>query len=268
MRRIRWAAAATAPFLLWPLAALWQASLRNPAHPTGWVLLAIVVALALFGLRKRVPVLRLGSAQAWLRLHLALGWAAAVAFLLHAGPTPPAGAIEALLYWLFVAVALSGVVGIAFSRLLPMRLAAAPGEEVLFERIPALREALRREVEEEVLACVEEGQGRALAGFYTVRLLPWFSGPRHVLEHCLDLERSLGMLLDEVSALERYASPRERDALVRIADRVERKDALDFRYAQHLLLRAWLLVHAPITWALLAAAGLHAALSLLFRGAP
>jgi hypothetical protein len=266
--RSRWVAAALAPFLLWPLSATWDASLRDPARPTGWLLLAFVVGLALFGIRRRVPVLRLGSARAWLRLHLALGWSAVVAFLFHAGATPPDGVLDLALYLLFLVVALSGAVGLAFDRLLPVRLAAAAGEQVLFERIPAMRETLRREVEREVLACVEEGQGRALANFYTARLLPWFAGPRHVIEHWLDLERSRNALLSDIRALGRYASPREREALLRIAANVERKDALDFRHSQHLLLRSWLLVHAPASWALILAGGLHALLAELFRGGP
>jgi len=230
--------------------------------------LCLVAALALFGARKRVPVVRLGSASSWLSMHLTLGWAVVVAFLFHAGGAPPRGILDLTLYWLFAVAAVSGIVGFAFELLLPVRLAVAGGDEIPFERIPAQRERLRREVEEEILACAGEGQGRALADFYQARLLPWFSGPSQLVEHWLDLERTQRALLIGLGALERYASPREREALDRIAARIEKKDALDFRHAQHLLLRSWLLVHVPVTWALIAAGALHATLAILFQGKP
>lgn len=259
------AAIVVAPVALALDLALRDLELRPRAYVSGGWLLAVVLGLALFGARKKLPVLPLGSARAWLRVHVFGGLAAIALFGLHVGWRVPDGGLEGALAALFVAVAASGVVGLALSRLLPLRLATR-GESLLFERIPAAREALRREIGDLVVGSVEAGGANPLADFHEHRLVRFMAGPRNLLAHWMDLERPRRRLLAELDALERYASPREREVLDQIAARVQRKDDLDFQHAQQVLLKYWLFVHVPLTWALLVVAAAHVLLALGFRG--
>jgi len=242
-----------------------DAQLRSGAYVSGAWLLALVVGLALLGARKKIPVLPLGSARAWMRLHLWGGLSAVALFGVHVGWRVPNGALECALAALFVAVAGSGFVGLALSRLLPVRLTTR-GEAPLFERIPAERAALGREVADLALGAASAGGASLLADLYERRLLHYFSGPRHVLAHWMDLESPRRRIVAEVEALERYASPPERETLAEIVERLQRKDDLDFQHAQLLLLKYWLFVHVPLTWALLLVAAVHVLLTLGFRG--
>jgi hypothetical protein len=239
--------------------------LRSQAYASGWWLLAAVIGLALFGARKKLPVLPLGSARAWLRVHAFGGVAAVALFGMHVDWRVPDGALEGLVATLFAIVAASGVVGMALSRLLPLRLTTR-GESLLFERIPAAREALRREIGDLVVDAAEAGDARLLADFHEHRLVHFLAGPRNVVAHWLDLERPRRRLLAELGALARYASPREREVLDGIAARVRRKDDLDFQHAQQVLLKYWLFAHVPLTWALLVVTAAHVLLALGFRG--
>jgi hypothetical protein len=184
--------------------ALRDAQLRSRADLSGWWLLALVLGLSLLGARKKLPVIPLGSARAWVRLHTWGGLAAIGLFGLHVDWRVPSGVLECALAGFFVLVAASGLLGLLLSRLLPMRLATR-GQALLFERIPAARAALRREVADLVVGSVEAGGANLLVDFYERRLLHFFSGPRHLLAHWMDLESPRSRILAEIDALERYA---------------------------------------------------------------
>jgi hypothetical protein len=253
------------PLAAWPAANVWDAALHRRGDLTGWLLCSVVGALGLFGVRRRIPVLRLGRASTWVAAHLALGWVALLLFFVHAEVRLPDGALEIALAGAFAIAMSSGFLGWALTRFVPKRLAAAR-EEVLFERIPALREEIRGEVERLVLAEATEGSGRAIADLYEKRLLPFLSGPRHVWQHWLDLEGHQLRLASEIASLERYASARERVALRGIARLIGEKHELDFHYAHQLLLRAWPLLHIPAVVALALAALVHVAAIYAIRG--
>jgi hypothetical protein len=82
----------------------------------------------------------------------------------------------------------------------------------------------------------------------------------------MDLESPRRRILGEIDALERYASAKERASLDEISVRVQRKDDLDYQHAQQLLLKYWLFLHVPVTWALLLVTAAHVFLVLGFRG--
>jgi hypothetical protein len=90
------------------------------------------------------------------------------------------GPFEAVLAALFVAVTLSGIAGWWLSRALPERLTSAGGE-VPYERIPAIRRALRERAEALVLAGIPAAGATTLADFYAARLGDFLKGPRNFL---------------------------------------------------------------------------------------
>src|SRR6266568_3902873 len=121
-------------------------SLPNYAYLTGWVLFAVMVLLTIYNARKNLPFLPLGSSESWLQIHIYAGFFTVVLFLIHLNFRVPTGWFEGTLAWLYVLVSGSGVVGLVFTRVLPRRLATRGGE-VIYEKIPALRHALREQAE-------------------------------------------------------------------------------------------------------------------------
>ena len=99
-----------------------EARLWRTEHATGWLLLVVLLALAAFGLRKKVPYLPLGSAATWLRVHLYVSFFAIVLLGAHVGVQVPNGVLEVSLAAVFGVVTLSGMAGIALSRSLSIAL--------------------------------------------------------------------------------------------------------------------------------------------------
>lgn len=230
--------------------------LQAVARGTGWLLLLMVVFLSLFNVRKKVPFLPLGTGSAWLQLHIYTGLLSMVVFALHVRVRLPTGLLDGGLAALFVLVAFSGVVGLVLSRTLPARLTTR-GEAVLFERIPTLRVKLRDTVEGLVLQAATDADSQTIARLYTDRLMPYFAKPRHTLRYWAESRRPVQALCDEVTALERYATPAEAKLLRDIRTCVEQKSDLDYHYSLQGLLKGWLFVHLPLTYALLLVAAVH-----------
>ncbi len=245
--------------------AVLSASLRAAERASGWALFALVVGLAAYHLRKRLPFLPLGSSATWMALHSRAGVLAIVVFFVHAGGRLPAGALERVLALLFWAVSGSGIVGLLLTRAIPRRLAAR-GEEVLFERIPLLRRRLREQAEAVVLGVAEASHLGTLAGFYGRELAPFFAAPRNFWPHLSGSGRPLGHLLGGLAAIERYLDERERGGAARLASLIRAKDDLDFHHTHQAALKGWLFVHVGLTWSLLLVGLLHGALGELFSG--
>ncbi len=157
---------------------MYTAALREGAFLSGWLLLLTMLALALYNVRKKLPVVPIGGSATWLQFHVYAGWLSIVLFALHVGPRLPDGRLEMTLAVLFVLVAGSGVVGLVLSRTLPGRLTGR-GEEVIFERIPIFIARLREAAEEVVLRSAQETESTTIADFYAARLEPFFRGPRN-----------------------------------------------------------------------------------------
>src|SRR5688500_20219002 len=61
----------------------WSQQLPNYAYLSGWVLMAVMILLALYNMRKRLPFLSLGSSETWLQIHIYAGFFTVVLFLIH-----------------------------------------------------------------------------------------------------------------------------------------------------------------------------------------
>ena len=231
-------------------------SLRPAARVSGISLFALLVMLALFNARKKLPFLPLLKASAWMQFHIYAGWFAMVLFLIHIGFKLPRGALEVTLSILFLCVTFSGLFGLAISRWSPARL-TLHGEGLIYERIPALRAGLRREVEELVLGSVAATNSSTIADFYQAKLRAYFERPRYLWSHVLGYSKPLHQLLSELEALDRYLNAEERKTMTQLAELVRAKDNLDFQRAVQGMLKGWLFVHIPLTYALLLFAAVH-----------
>jgi hypothetical protein len=249
----------------WFSISILEASIRATSFWTGWLLFFLVASLALFNGRKKLPFLPLNTAAAWMQYHIYAGWFAILVYLAHAGFQLPDGSLELSLCILFVLIALSGVVGLILSRVIPVGLTTR-GEPVLFERIPTLRMSLQREVEELAVECAREHQTTTISDFYTDRLDQFFRAPRNITYHLAGWTRPLRELEREMVAMERYLNDNEREVLAQILERARLKDDLDYQWARQALLKGWLFVHIPLTFSLLILVTLHIFVVYGFRG--
>jgi hypothetical protein len=241
-------------------------ALRDTSFLTGWLLVAAFVVLAGYNLRKKLPFLPLADSASWLQVHLYVGVLAIALFLMHAGLTLPTGVLESVLWVLVVALLVTGLFGIAISRLVPSAL-TQHGERIIYERIPAFRAQLAREVAELVTSSVEQTASGTVASYYTQRLQPFFAGPRHFWAHLLGSARPRQTMCRELRALERYVDKADLETLDEIEARVLAKDNLDYQHAWQSLLKGWLFLHIPLTYATIVVAAVHVVLAYAFASA-
>lgn len=244
---------------------LMATGLRDAAPASGWLLLGMVVLLAAYNIRKKMPFLPLGSSSSWLQLHIYVGLLTIVVYGAHVNWSHPSGVFEFVLASLFTLVWLSGLVGLAVSRAFARRMTGR-GPEVIFERIARLRQRLRHEVEQLVLECLSATDSTAIHEFYADRLQSFFAGPRNFFLHLAQSRRPRRALLADIEAQRRFLNDAEQQIMQRIASRVETKDDLDFQHAHQSVLKYWLFVHIPLTYALLVFAVIHTMLVHAFRG--
>ncbi len=249
----------------WFLFAVLETSIQATSFWTGWLLFFLVTSLALFNGRKKLPFLPLGTAANWMQYHIYAGFFSIVVFVAHTGVGMPSGALETSLSLLFVLIALSGVLGLILSRIIPVGLTTR-GEPVLFERIPALRAGLQVEVEDLVVACARDHQTTTISDFYTNRLEPFFRAPSNLAYHLLGSARPIRELEREIAAMDRYLNDGERSVLAEIRELAQLKDDLDYQWARQLVLKGWLFIHIPLTFSLLVVVLLHIFVVYGFRG--
>ena len=231
-------------------------SLRQSALITGYALLALMLALGLFNLKKRLVALPLGTARAWMSAHLVLGAVSLPLYLQHAGGFWPGGFYERALAACFYTAMLSGAAGYVLERLLPRRLAHLEGE-VIYERIPSEIFALRERVEALVVKAVQDAGSDTLGRYYLESLHWFFQRPRFFRGHAFGSGRSARWIRGHVSALRRYLNEGERRALDELESLAFRKNLLDAHFALQSVLKLWLFVHIPAATLLIALAFWH-----------
>jgi hypothetical protein len=248
--------------------AAWQllrAALRPDAIYTGLLLFSLILALAFFNTRKKLPFLPLVKAATWLQIHIYAGWFCLFIFLLHIHFRPPAGAMETTLALTFWVAALSGIFGLYISRNLPPRMAAS-GESLLYERIPAFRLHIQRNVEDLIRKAESETESSTLGDFYVQRLRAFFARIPSAISALGSSEDPLQTLLTELKALDRYLNEQEKTIADEIRDWIETKQNLDFQYAAQRLLKLWLFVHIPVTYSLILLGAVHGIVAMLYAG--
>lgn len=242
-----------------------ETALFRTEFATGWLLAGLIVLLAAYNVVKKLSVLPLGSSAKWLQLHIYAGLLTIFVFGLHIGFRVPTGMFEVVLASLYLLTFGSGVVGLVMSRTFPSRLSTR-GEEVLFERIPLFIRRLRLKVEELVFGCVEETETTAVPEFYLARLKPFFEQPRNFWAHLVNSDRPRRRLLHAIGEQDPFLNDTERESMRKIAEIVVAKDNLDYQYALQSLLKYWLFLHIPATYALLIVTLFHAVLVHAFAG--
>lgn len=250
------------------LVALWvwlqNAKLQHGSFTTGYVLLGSLFFLAMLGMRKRLTFLpAIGSASFWMQLHIYVGLASFAIFAMHIGPRIPDGGLEIFLAVLYLLVAFSGFYGLYVTRVVPRKLSAI-NEEVIFERIPSMRNQIAISARSMVLeACANS---EVLAKFYARRLVAYFERPRSLAYALNPSGRTRRQLIGEIEELDRFLAEDQRSVSRKLAVLIRKKDDLDFHQAMQGRLKVWLFVHIGMTYSLLIVAIVHGVLAHAFGG--
>lgn len=255
----------TALVAVWLWAERMENRLATSSYFTGWLLLSALVMLASLQLRKKLPAAPLGSAAAWLQVHLYVGLGSVGLFLIHAPWRWPNGVLESTLSLLYVTTFASGVIGLYWTRMLPRRLSLL-GHEYIYERIGARRSQIRERAQAAILTAVRSAGATTLGEFYNARLHDYFSrrrGWRYRLWPSSELRKSL---LAELTEATRYLSDEERKTAETLFSLLRERDDLDYAESLQWRLKAWLFVHIALTYPLLLAAMLHGWTAHLFSG--
>lgn len=242
-----------------------ESGLHSTSFDTGYVLLAAILFLSLYNLRKKLPILPWTTSAGWLQAHLYVGLSTAVLFGLHVSWRVPDGFFEVTLATLFLATFASGLLGLYWTRTLPKKLARV-SEEVIYERIPLLRRQLRDRAQQAVLETVHDAGATTLGEFYSSRLHSFFENSRGFRYFLRPNNRLRRQLLDELTEVNRYLSEPERKTCEQLFALVRRRDDLDYHAALQWRLKVWLFVHIGLTYPLVAVASVHGLLAHLFDG--
>jgi hypothetical protein len=254
----------------------------------GIVGFALMLFAGLLGARKRLRVWRFGQAQTWLRGHLWLGLLSFPLILFHGG-FAFGGPLTTVLMILFIIVTVSGVLGAALQHFLPTRLTAGVTKETIFDEIPHVRSLLLREAEELVESVcgrrrveaaatqaaargwsdqggaavaapveVDEEDRKRLHQFYRQEMLPFLENPQqrhHPLASATQAKTRFEELRGRLPKALHYV-------LEQLENICEEERQLSWQVYLHKWLHGWLLVHVPLSLALLLLGAVHAVVAL------
>lgn len=232
---------------------------------SGWILFVLIVLLLSYNLRKKLTMLPLGKASLWMQCHAYLGLIAVVMFFQHISFRMPSGHFEVVLAVAFIITAVSGIVGLLLSRIIPKYLTLR-GEEVIFERIPLFSAKLRTKAEEVLTQCTQETHSKVLFEYYQHHLAEFFFEPKNCFYHLCGSTAPWRRMLNKHQTFCRFLSAEELVYADRLQGLMQQKDDLDYHYALQGLLKAWPFIHYPVSFALLILALLHITLVYAFVG--
>jgi len=235
-----------------------QAELKSgfPSIVTGWFLFSVLVALALFNIRKKLSSLPLANSSSWLDLHLPGGFLAVGIFWLHTGSYWPLGVYEKFLAFLFYMTTLTGILGLVIQKSFPRRLTRS-GAEYIFERIPMEIVEIQKKTREILLTCARETRRDTLATQFLEHLDWYFQRPRFFLNHVLGGQQGEAWVRRQCSNMEIALTPQERTYLQKIFALANTKRSIDIHYALQTVLKTWTLFHLPFAVALMTLAFWH-----------
>lgn len=212
---------------------------------------ALMLFAGLLGARKKAPVWRIGRAQTWMRGHLWLGLLSLPLILFHSG-FAFRGPLTAVLMLLLFSVVGSGVLGAAVQHYMPRTLTQQVPMETIYEEIPHVRAQLREEADhlaEAVTAVEVEHEDKIrFRELYLERIRPHLEQPESGLFPPLRLlvPAPLHGILDDLESI------------------CDENRQLNRQVRLYHWLHAWLLVHVPLSIALLVLGGVHAVMALRY----
>lgn len=245
----------------------------------GSVGFAFMIFAGLLGARKRVPVYRLARAQTWMRGHLWLGLLSLPLILFHAGFRYGHG-LTAVLMTLLILVVVSGIFGAALQHYMPGVMTREVTMETIYDEIGHVRAQLLEEAEELMeqsagggKRAANEGEARPgeiavavadeaapLRNFYERELKPLLEKPNAHGSALSDAARARGAFTQLRTLVPASLHP----AIEDLEGICEEERQLTLQTQLHLWLHGWLLVHIPLSLALILLGAVHAVMALRF----
>jgi hypothetical protein len=246
---------------------------------------ALMIYAGLLGARKKVPVWRIGRAQTWMRGHIWLGLLSLPLILFHGG-FAFRGPLTAVLMWLFFIVIGSGILGALVQHYLPRIMTSRVPMETIFEEIPHVRAQLREEADQLVatvcgpigeakddgqvitehasgvatLVDIEQEDRARFREIYLGKVRPFLSNPEAKNLELCDPRRSAEVF----EALRRLLVAPVHPVLKDLENICEEEHQLSRQARIYHWLHAWLLVHVPLSIALLVLGAVHAVMALRY----
>ncbi len=217
---------------------------------TGYTLFSVILFVALFNIRKKLSMIPLAKASTWLVFHVAGGLLCIALFWLHTKTLWPRGVFEGFFAASFYLVSLSGIAGYILQRVNARKLTDT-GIEVIYERVPAELAEIRERVEEIVVECTENTGSDILANHYLDTLSWYFRKPRFYISSVFGLGGGGVWLRTKAATVKRYLSDEELAYFNQIEDLANLKLLVDVHYSHQDLNKKWLLVHLPLSVAML-----------------
>ncbi len=238
--------------------------LRDPRYLDGWMLAGGMGVQLYFHIANKTASLSPKAAARWRKVHIFVGYLLIAAFISHCELSLPDTGFEWALWTGFVLVTLAGIFGtyLAWS----LKVKHAVDESITYDRIPARRAELAREVHAAVakpdppaaaIALPAPPHDAWIMDLYATHLRDFFQGQRNFTAHLIGSQRPLKRLTDEIDSLSRYVDQRSQEKLAAIKNLVIEKDRLDFARVYLGLAKGWLYVHVPVTYALIVLTVLH-----------
>jgi hypothetical protein len=250
----------------------------------GSVGFAFMIFAALLGARKKVPVWRLGRAQAWMRGHLWLGLLSLPLILFHGG-FRFGGVMTSVLMILLIIVVTSGVFGAVLQHYMPPAMTSDIPLETIFDQIDRVRGQLLQEADEFVEGVTASGGALATAAvsraaaiateelpavsaadiaplrkFYDREMRPFLEKPNAGGYALADSTKAHAMFI----GLQTLLPPEVHETVKVLADICEEERQLRRQARMHRWLHGWLILHIPLSLALLLLGAVHAVMALRF----
>ncbi len=242
---------------------------------------ALMLYAGLLGARKQVPTWRIGRAQTWMRGHLWLGLLSLLLILFHCG-FAFRGPLTLVLMLLFFSVIGSGILGAALQHYVPSFLTARVPLETIYEEIPHVRAQLCEEADQlaiaicgpldhavteetaeqaqTVLVEIEHDDRERFREVYLHKVRPYLADPETPGAELADPLRS-GETFD---ALRRLLAPPVHGVLDDLENICVEEQQLSRQIRIYRWLHGWLLVHVPLSIALLVLGAIHAVVALRY----
>jgi hypothetical protein len=249
----------------------------------GVLALACMIFAALLSLRKRFPIWRIGRARLWMKAHLWLGFLALPLVLFHAA-FHAQGLLTGVLLFLTIVVVASGVLGAYLQHTLPLKMFREIPYETIYDQIGVIREQLAVEATQHAASVTQmlaPARGAGATVVLTMLTVPELGQEvgafdlfqRSQIGPYLKADRSQAAkmaLYDRNTAHQEFENFRALFPqtawlpITALEDICEEKRQLDDQIRLHHWLHSWLLVHLPISAALLLLAIVHAVIALRY----
>ncbi len=242
----------------------------------GVLALAIFLFASALGVRKKKRLWRIGNVQVWLRAHIWLTILTVPLVAFHCG-MHAGGPQTTTLIWLYTIVMVSGFFGIALQNFMPRLMKERLAREVVYEQIPHIRglisesaQSLRAALLETIappapkdaaaestpVAVSADASVSVILEFLDEECLPYLESTRH---------RGTRMRLgnqrasDDIFRMLRLnASEVFRAKLDELQGWCDDRRLMDLQTKMHHWLHGWLLIHVPVSFALLVFTFWHA----------